>query len=206
MESPDREKWLIAHSMYLDDLDRRFPDHPYKAETEAWHDRLALSSARRRAEVLEKSAVPGFKNAEGQGESLYAAVFPEAEAAIKRNDDLDAARRWRDMAASLEKDNTRADRGWLLLVREKAAAIEAAIKERAAKVGELIARASEAEGKGQHDQALALRRDVLERFGKYTDTVDLLAPIRPLVAEDKKAAPTNTDVPPVEKAPAEPPK
>ena len=206
MDSPDRESWLIAHSMYLDELDRRFPDHPYKAETEAWHDRLALSLARKRGEVLETSGVPGFKKAEGQGESLYAAVFPEAEAAIKRNDDLDAARRWRDMAASLEKDNTRSDRGWLLLAREKAGAIEAAIKARASEVGGLIAKAAEAEGKGLPDQALALRRDVLDRFSKYTDTVELLAPLRPLVTDEKKAAPPVVDAPPTEKAPAEPPK
>ncbi len=206
MESPDREGWFNAQSMYLEPLDRRFPDHPYKAKTEEWHDKIALTSAERRAEILDKSAVPGVSKATGQGEGLYAAVSPEAAAAIKRNDDLDAARRWRDMAASLEKDNTRADRGWLLLVRKKAEDIDAAIKERAARVAELLAKADEAAQKGLHDQALALRRDALDRFSKYTDTAELLAPVRALVAEEKKPAAPVNDAPPTEKPPADAPK
>ncbi|HEY2156557.1 MAG TPA: serine/threonine-protein kinase [Isosphaeraceae bacterium] len=198
MNSEKREDWLRAQSMYLDELERRFPDHPYRAQTDPWYDRLALTSAERRAEVLEKSAVPGFKKAEGQGESLYAAVFPEAEAAIKRFDDLDAARRWREMAASLEKDNSRLDRGWLLLARKKADQIERAIKERAAKVAELLVMATQAHAAGQADQALKLRRDALERFSKYTDTAALLDPVRAMLADEKKPDATGDGTAPVE--------
>ena len=186
MESSSREDWLTAESMYLDPLDRGHPDHPYKAKTEAWRDKIALSSAERRSEVLEKSAVPGFKKAEGQGESLYAAIFPEAEAAIKRNDDLDAARRWREMAASLEKETDRKDRGWLLLARKKADQIDAAIKERSQKVAELIAMANEADARGQADQSLKIRRDALGSLRQIHRRRPLLDPIRPLVPEEKK--------------------
>ncbi len=206
MKSEKREDWLRAQSMYLDELERRFPTHPYKAQTDPWYDRLALTSAERRAEVLEKSAVPGFKKAEGQGESLYAAVFPEAEAALKRFDDQDAVRRWRDMAASLEKDNTRADRGWLLLARKKAAQIETAIQERAGTIVGLLTRANQVELDGHPEQALAVRRDVLERFGKYTDAAVLLEPVRASLADEKKPDATGNAAPPVEASPTPAPK
>ncbi len=198
MTSDRREDWMIGKSMYLDELERRFPDHPYKAQTDPWLDRLALTSAERRSEVLEKSAVPGFKKAEGQGESLYAAVFPEAEAALKRNDDLDAARRWREMAASLEKDDTRSDRGWLLLSRKKAEQVEAAVQARHKIIAEQLARANQADLEGRPDQALTLRRDALERFSKYTDAAALLDPVRAMLADEKKPDATGNGTPPAE--------
>jgi len=178
MASKERTDWMAAQERYLDELDRRFPDHAYKEETEGWRDRIALTSAERRAEVLEKSAVPGYKKAETQGESLYAAVFPEADAAARRYDERDAARRWREMAASLKDQGGGEERGWRLLAARRAAAIEAAIAARGRLVAEGIASAEAAEARGQADQALLIRRDLLDRFGKYTDTADALAPVR----------------------------
>jgi len=181
MASTDRLDWFSAESRYLDELDRRFPDHPYKPRTDAWHDKIVLNRVERRSEVLERSAVPGFKKAEGQGEQLYAAVFPEADAAIKRFDDLDAARRWRDMAASLEKDGSKPERGWLLLAKKKAETIQAAIEARTRNVAELMARADLADKKNAPGQATQIRRDILNRFGKYTDQADAIAPLKKLV-------------------------
>jgi serine/threonine protein kinase len=184
MASTDRLDWFTAQSQYLDELDRRFPDHPYKAQTDTWNDKIALSRAERRSEILEKSAVPGFKKADGQGEGLYAAVYPEADAALKRFDDPDAARRWREMAASLEKDATKTERGWLLLARKKAETVEAAIKARTDEVNRLLARADEADKANLPDQAIRLRRDILDRFAKYTDQADTIAHVRKLVPDE----------------------
>jgi hypothetical protein len=102
------------------------------------------------------------------------------------------------MAASLEKDNSRSDRGWLLLARKKADQIERAIKERAAKVAELLVMATQAHAAGQADQALKLRRDALERFSKYTDTAALLDPVRAMLADEKKPDATGDGTAPVE--------
>jgi hypothetical protein len=60
--------------------------------------------------------------------------------------------------------------------------------ERGRTIAELLASADEADTKGQADQALTIRRDVLARFGKFTDAAPLLAPVRALVPEEKKPA------------------
>ena len=184
MASTDRLDWFTAQTQYLDELDRRFPAHPYKPQTDAWNDKIALSRAERRSEILEKSAVPGFKKADGQGEGLYAAVYPEADAAVKRFDDPDAVRRWRDMAASLDKDATKSERGWLLLAKNKAAMIDGAIAARSKEVALLIEKADAADKASQPDRAIQIRRDILDRFGKYTDQADTIAHLRKLVPDD----------------------
>jgi serine/threonine protein kinase len=184
MKSTERGNWVLAESMYLDELDRRFPDHKYKAQTEAWRDRTALTAAESRADVLE-SGVAGFKKprVDGQGEQFYVTVFPEADAALKRYDDLDAARRWREMAAQLTKEGDKKDRGWILLSQKKAGEIEAAVKARAKEIAVLLERANDAEQKGRADLAQKLRADLLGRFGKYADAAELLAPLRAFPAE-----------------------
>ncbi len=55
MASEERSDWLLVPKYYLDDLDRWYPNHQYKSETEDWRDRIALSSARHRADVLDGS-------------------------------------------------------------------------------------------------------------------------------------------------------
>ena len=42
MDSEERSDWLQAPREYLDDLDRWYPNHQYKEETEDWRDRIAL--------------------------------------------------------------------------------------------------------------------------------------------------------------------
>jgi serine/threonine-protein kinase len=194
MASTERGDWLLAESMYLDELDRRFPGHDYKAQTEGWRDRTALTAAEGRADVLE-SGVAGFKKPrlEGQGEQLYVAVFPEADAALKRYDDLDAARRWRVMTARLAKEGDKKDRGWISLSRKKAEEIEAVVKARAKEIAVLLERANDAEQKGRADLAQKLRLDLLDRFGKYTDAAELLAPLRALPPAEKTGSGGSVD-------------
>ncbi len=184
MASKDRSDWTSAQSLYLDELERRFAEHPYKNQTDLWHDKIALDRAERRAEVLEKSGVPGFKKADGQGEQLYAAVYPEADAAIKRHDDPDAVRRWRELATSLEKDPAKSERGWLLLARQKATVIEAAIAARSKEVALLMSKANDADQANAPEQAIAIRRDIIKRFGLYIDQANTIIQVRKLVPEE----------------------
>jgi serine/threonine protein kinase len=197
MAKTQRSDWLSAESMYLDELDRRLVDYPdkvqaeiWKAQAQAWRDRIALTGAEARADVLE-SGVAGFKKPriDGQGEQLYVAVYPEADAALKRRDDLDAARRWSDMAARLEKEGDKKERGWVLLSRKKADEIEATVKARTKEIIILLERANDAEQKGRPDLALRLRLDLLDRFGKYTDAAELLGPLRALPPAEKNEKP-----------------
>jgi hypothetical protein len=183
MASEERSDWLQVPKYYLDDLDRWYPNHPYKSETEDWRDRIALSLAKHRADMLEGSLRP---KPAGQGEVLFVAVFREAEKALEKCADADAARLWREMAARLEKDGSKSERGWLLLANEKAAKIEAVIAERAGEVAALISQADAAEREGFPDQALAIRRDLLNRFEKYADTAEAVRLVRAKLPSDKE--------------------
>jgi eukaryotic-like serine/threonine-protein kinase len=182
MDSEERSDWLQTPREYLDDLDRWYPNHQYKEETEDWRDRIALSLAEHRAEWLEGTR----PRPAGQGEVLYVAVFAEADAALKKFADADAARHWREMAARLEKDGLKSERGWLLLANRKAAKIEAAIAERASEVVTLISQANAAERDGFPDRAVAIRRDVLNRFDKYADTAEAVRLVRAMLPAVKE--------------------
>jgi eukaryotic-like serine/threonine-protein kinase len=183
MASKERSDWLHAKEYFLDELDRRHPNHPYKTQTEAWFDKIALTGAEGRAKNL-LGGVGGFGKADSPGERSFVSVFPEATESLKRHDDLDAVRRWREMAAELEKHDARSERGWILLARERALTIEAAIADRAKKVTEGIAQAKTYDEQNQPDQALARRRSLLELYGEYTDTRDSLKEVREKVPAD----------------------
>jgi eukaryotic-like serine/threonine-protein kinase len=184
MDSEDRSDWLQAPTEYLDDLDRWYPNHRYKAETEDWRDRIALSVAERRAEQIEWSPIRSKPT--GQGEVLFAAVFPEAEAALKRYADADAVRHWREMAARLEKEGSKSMRGWILLANRKAAKIEATIADRASAIATGISQADAADREGLPDRARAIRRDLLNRFEKYADTAEAVKLVRTMLLADKE--------------------
>jgi eukaryotic-like serine/threonine-protein kinase len=183
MASEDRADWLLVPKYYLDDLDRWYPDHQFKAETDDWRDRIALSSATHRADVLEGSPRP---KPAGQGEVLFVAVFRDAEKALEKCADADAARLWREMAARLEKDGAKSERGWLLLANGKAAKIEAVIAERANEVATLISQADAVERAGLPDRALEIRRDLITRFEKYADTAEAVKLVRTMLPADKE--------------------
>ncbi len=51
-----------------------------------------------------------------------------------------------------------------------------------------------------------VRRDVLERFGKYADAAALLDPVRASLAEEKKPDAAANGTPPVEASPTTTPK
>jgi hypothetical protein len=180
MKSEDRTDWVHVEDMFLDPLDRRFPGHPYKAETDAWRDKIALTDAEYRAKSLE-NGLGGFRKPDGFGEELYIGTAGEAAASVKRHDELDAARRWRKMADDLATDKARSSRGWFLFANGRADALEAGIKARARLVEDGIAQAAGYDLANQADQALARRRDLLKLYGQYTDTAEALKPVRELV-------------------------
>ena len=78
MASADALDWLRARDKYLDPLDRRFPDHPYKEKTEAWQDRIDLRDAESRAEILEKPNLGAYSKPKDEAEALYVHTFEEA--------------------------------------------------------------------------------------------------------------------------------
>ena len=42
MASSHRSDWLTAREEYLDTLDHKYPDHPYKEQVRKWRDQVLL--------------------------------------------------------------------------------------------------------------------------------------------------------------------
>jgi len=177
MASADPLDWLRARDEYLAPLDRRFPHHAYKAQTEAWLDRIDLRDADRRAENLEKTNLAAFSKPKNEAEALFQTTFVEASAARNRHHDVDAHDLWRRMEAQLIKDG-REDRGWLLLARNRAEAIAKEVRHRHEVVSGLLAKATIPDQLATSEAAqkyrLDLLRDVVARFEKYPDVADLV--------------------------------
>ena len=49
MASTHRSDWVNAQEFYLDELDQKHPDHPYKDQVRKWRDKILLDDAENRA-------------------------------------------------------------------------------------------------------------------------------------------------------------
>ena len=182
MVSPERTDWLTAQTQFLEPLDRRFPDHPYKADTDAWFDKISLSSAQNRADYIKKANTPG--------EEVYLYTVAAAKAAADRGDDLEAARLWQKMADDLKKQG-KDERGWLLLAGQRARSLEKTLLDRKETVAKLLRQADDFEEKGSTETAIYLRRKAIEQYARYTDVADLI-----VIAKSKLPAPSKDSTAP----------
>jgi serine/threonine protein kinase len=200
LESQDSGEWINAREQYLDPLDARFPQHPYREKTEAWRDKIDLREAMRRSEFLEQINLSLASKPKNDAEAVYQDTYKEAEAASKRRDDRDAISLWRSMEKRLASDG-RASRGWVLLAGMRAEALEKIVQRRRKTVEDLMAKATIppqfANSELAHKQSREILRDVVTRFGDYTDVADLVTQAKDVLAADEKK-PTD---PPQEPAP-----
>ena len=177
MASADPTDWIQAREYYLDPLDRRFPAHPYHAETEAWRDRLDLREVTRRAEILEKPNLAAFSKPKTEAEALYVNSFTEADAALKLHHDPDAESIWRTMARQLTGEG-RQNRGWILLAQTKANELAQTIATRRATVANLLQKAAIPDALAGSDTARKYAREVLQdlidRYEAFPDVADLV--------------------------------
>jgi serine/threonine protein kinase len=174
IQSDDYTKWVEADQQYFAELDRRFPDHPYKAEVAEVRDKIALQLARRRAQVLDRLKNP---RDDSEAEQLYVTTSAKADEAVHSNLHDVAVRAWLDLAAALPADD-RAVRGWILLARERAAALQATIAAKVKSASDLLAEARVAEANGQAELAERLRRRVIAENGEYPYMTGLVAEAR----------------------------
>jgi serine/threonine protein kinase len=185
MASDDRLERTRARDEYLDPLDQRFPNHAYREKTEAWRDQIDLEDAERRAQVFDEIGFSGFKKARGEAEELYREVAKEVEAALKRKDDREAARLWRAMEKQLSRDG-RQGRGWALLARSRAEAVEKGINRRRETVERLMAQATIApqfaDSELARNNALKILRDVVDRFADYPDVAEFVTQAKQALA------------------------
>jgi eukaryotic-like serine/threonine-protein kinase len=210
MASTDRHDWYEARDSYLDPLDKRFPDNPYKEKTRAWRDKILLSDTEGRARSLQSQANTAINKPNNKTEERFVEYYTLVSAAQKRYDDLAAIAIWQELASLLRPDDTE-ERPWFLLAKKRAEELKQAIAQRREIVMKLIARARAAELSGRTAEALTIRADVLTRYGQYTDLADLLgvvpaAPAEPASAPPaQKAADAKSEIPSDSAAPARPP-
>jgi serine/threonine-protein kinase len=173
MDSKHPGDWARALSEYVDPLDRRFPDNPYKATTRQWRDRVLLDQAERRAAVLDSPHRTRYNEPNTNPERQYVEVSELARKDAERNDDGHAAQAWEAMAASLRPDEAD-ERPWWLLAQKRAGVLRKEMSERRSFVLGQLQKIQQAELAGRNEDAATLRKNLLEHYGKYADLRDLL--------------------------------
>ncbi len=194
MASDRRVDHLRARDEFIDELNRRFPDHKYKPQIDKWLDEIRLEDARRRSKYL----ISGLSEPKGEAEATFVRVSKATEEDVKNGRDDLAVDRWLTMAEALK--GTPDDRKWLLLAQALADERRKVMAERRGTVQTFLDQAHSAELAGQFDEATRIRLDVLDRYRKYPYLMDLLQKASAKLPVIESPAP---DVPPTpEPAPA----
>jgi serine/threonine-protein kinase len=167
---------VLACNEYLDPLDRRFPDNPYKVTTRQWRDRVLLDSVERRAAVLDSPVRfrTQYNEPNTNPERQYVAVSDVARKDSERGNDGSAARAWDDLAAHLHPDDAD-ERPWWLLARKRSGELKKVMEDRRQFVTRQLRKIQEAELAGNVADAAVLRRNLLDHYGKFADLNDLFS-------------------------------
>ena len=96
-----------------------------------------------------------------------------ASASAEHGNELAAIEQWETMASQLQPDDP-AQRPWYLLARKRADDLRKSIARREELVAKLLQSAEAADAEGRPREAMAIRRDILDRYGKFTDLAALL--------------------------------
>jgi serine/threonine-protein kinase len=188
MASDRRADWITARDDYLDELDRRFPANPYRAQSQTWRDKIVLDEAEGRAKILS-SRIEILSEPKNNAERQFVMAHTLTTAASQRHDDLQAMRHWQELAQGL-KEADPDERPWFLLAQKRAAAIENAVKDRRAIVEKQLAAADAAFRAGRLNEALLIRSKLVEEYSKYTDLADLFPPSPPVVPTAPQTVPS----------------
>jgi serine/threonine-protein kinase len=199
MDSEHPHDWIMARNNYLDPLDNRFPDNPYKTTTAAWRDRILLSQADGRARMLDSPVHTQLNDPNTDGERQYVMISRLARKESERFDDLEAVRAWEEMAAQVQPQDP-TDRQWRLLAQKRAQDLKKAVSQRRDFVVAELQRIAESEQAGRSRDAADRREALLDRYGKYVDLADLLHPPSQAPAPNPEAGPS-----PAPPAPSEAP-
>ena len=121
MATEERHKWAEALSEYVDPLDRRFPNNPYKATTRGWRDRVAVAEVAGRARMLESPLNTKLNQPQNPIEERWAEYFALVSAAEKRGDDLAEHAAWVELSRQYRVDEPK-ERPWYLYATARAEA------------------------------------------------------------------------------------
>jgi serine/threonine-protein kinase len=181
MAKPSRSEWILVRDHELAELERRFPDHPYKAQVQEFKDKILLDQARGRARFLENPSILGATEPRNESERQFQAVYKLAAEKLKDGLDLDALAAWKALVDALpDKDD---DRMWFLLARERARQLESDIQSRLDTVHKLLAESLQ----GEPEKAAKIRREIVDRFHAYQSLRDLVATARTGLSPERPA-------------------
>ncbi len=197
MASTHRSDWITARDEYLEPLDRRFPQNPYRDQTAKWRDKILLDQAESRANFLSSPIKTRLTEPQTDPERQFVVYHTVATQASERRDDLEAAKQWREMAATLKPDDPE-ERPWHLLALHRAEQVEAAIQDRRKFVEKQFQIAQEAMRTGHRDQATAIRDKLIEQYAGYTDLPELAPPAPAPVQPPVDSKPSGDAAPPAQ--------
>lgn len=176
MAKSGRGDWVLAKQQYIDELERRFPDHPYQAEVQGWKDRILLEQAKGRARFLENPNALALSEAKGDAEAAYQRTYRAATKDLEAGRDDAALAAWQALAQAL-KDHPD-DRMWLLLTEKHVGELQTAIQSRLQNATSDWLRAEVAARAGQTEQATRLRRELVERYSPFHSLSNLVEKAR----------------------------
>ncbi len=170
MASSRRHDWNAALD-YLDPLDQRFPNNPYREKTRKWRDKILLDDAESRAKVLTSGLKISLADPKTNAERQVVIYSELAAGASSRGDDQTAIRQWHELANQFETDPDQ--RQWRLLALHRVEQLENAISDRRQTVLKQMKLAEDAYNTGRFEEADAIRSKLKERYSQYIDLADL---------------------------------
>lgn len=173
MKMPDRQSKLRAQEDYFPEIERRFPQH--HEQVQQWRDEIALEKVRSRANILERPNLLASSKPDTPSEGQYVAAFTAVEAALRDGDLPHAHQIWQDLAEVCTGGTEADGRLWARVALDKAAALEFRVKTDRDTVVRLLSEADGADLAGRPAQALTIRRQVLDRYGKQKHLTDLVS-------------------------------
>ncbi len=172
MKSEKPIDWMHAKQEYLDDLQRRYPNHPYQEKTKGWLDRIALNQIERRADVIEKPNLASFSKPKDDTERLYFDVYQEVRKQIEEGKEVDAIAKWKELGSVLAKHPE--DRGWLLLSQKRSADLELKVADRKREAQRLLDKAEDHVLNGRLKEAAKLLKSVVEEFSRNPELAEIV--------------------------------
>jgi serine/threonine-protein kinase len=174
MASSRRHDWITARDDFLDPLDQRFPDNPYKEQTTKWRNKILLDEAEGRARILDSPVKTGFSDPANNAERQYVITSAVAAEASKRGDDITARHQWLNLAQEMKPDDPD-ERKWHLLATKRADDLQHAMEDRRTYVIKQLALSDAAFRAGRPVEAVTIRSKLVDQFAHYTDLADLFA-------------------------------
>jgi serine/threonine-protein kinase len=183
--------WVTARDEYLEPLDRRFPNNPYREQSTRWRDKILLADAERRVEYLTAPVKTRFSDPTNDAEGSFVLAHAAATFASGHGDDLGAVTKWKEMAAKLHPDDPE-ERKWYLMAGLRADQLERTIRDRRKLVEEKIQLADEWRRAGRTDAAMVIYKQLRELYKDYTDLADVFAalPEQPAAGKSTPGSPS----------------